>query len=383
MNLSTLWIPSWYPHKGQLFYGSFVYRQALATSQFCEVNVLYVVESDDSEIIMKETQINANFFQLVIYVPKNKWRIGKLMQFWKGYQVGWKRLKQLNKYPKIAHLHIAYPAGIFTLWLKWKHHIPFVISEHWSGYRKESQDYKGWFLKRLIEKSVQQSKKVITVSTQGKLAMQARGLTGDYTIIPNVVKVEKSSQRVVNNKGKCHLLHVSSLEDRHKNIIGLLKVIKKIAAIRNDFFLEIIGGNPLENRLYFEKKVSEMGLGEVVRFSGLIPNDEMGNRYAAADVFVSFSNMEGLSCAMLEALGAGLPVIATETGDVEKWVIKESGKVIKIADESALEMALLHMLDHHQTYNAEKIKKRIIDTCGYEVVGKRILEVYEEVLNAE
>mgnify|MGYP000533250061 CR=1 FL=1 len=380
MNLRTLWIPSWYPHKGQLFYGSFVYRQALATSQFCEIAVLYVIESEDTEMVMEETQINSNFFQLIIYIPKNKWRIGKFVQLMQAYRSGWKRLKELNKKPQITHLHVVYPSGVFALWLHWIQQIPFVISEHWTGYRKAAGDFKGWFLKGLIGQSIKQSKRVITVSNQASLAMQQHGLAGDYMVLPNVVDVKNAPKKPAKFTEKCHFIHVSSLEDRHKNITGLLTVLKELTKVRKDFFLEIIGGNPVAHREYFEQKVREMDLESHVQFTGLIPNEQMLSRLAAADVFVLFSNFEGLPCSMLEAMAVGLPVITTEIGDMNKWVTEEVGRLIEICDEAALLTALIHMLDHHQTYDGEKIRKRIIDTCGYEVVGKKIVSIYEEVL---
>lgn len=381
MTIPTLWLPSWYPHKGQKFFGSFVYRQALAVSRFCDLTVLYVVQSDDAEMLMEEMQIDDNFLQILVYVPKQKTRIGKLIQFWKAYQLGWTRLKTLNRLPKITHVHVIYPAGIFALWLNWRQKIPFVISEHWSGYRKKNGDYKGWFLTNLVERCVAKSKKIITVSNQGKLAMQQHGLDGDYTIIPNVVATDKIPSLKEKTSEKCHFVHVSSLEDRHKNITGLFKVIKALSEIRTDFFLEIIGGNPVEYRHYFEKMSADMGLQNFITFTGLIPNEKMFEQLTKADAFVSFSNMEGLSCAMLEALAVGLPVIATETGDVKEWVPDSCGTVIEIGDEPALLKALIAMIEQHTNYDAAMIRQRIVDTCGSEVVGKRITSIYQEALN--
>jgi glycosyltransferase involved in cell wall biosynthesis len=59
--------------------------------------------------------------------------------------------------------------------------------------------------------------------------------------------------------------------------------------------------------------------------------------YAAADVFVQTSGWEGFSLAVLEAMGAGLPVVAYSVGGVAEQVVDgRSGYLVKAGDVEAL-----------------------------------------------
>ena len=63
-------------------------------------------------------------------------------------------------------------------------------------------------------------------------------------------------------------------------------------------------------------EVARFGLDRHVRWAG--PMEDVAPALAAADVLVSTSDHEGLSLAMLEALAAGVPVVATHAGGVEE-----------------------------------------------------------------
>jgi glycosyltransferase involved in cell wall biosynthesis len=60
-----------------------------------------------------------------------------------------------------------------------------------------------------------------------------------------------------------------------------------------------------------------LGIEDRVRFPGFIPEAELGDYYAAADVFVSPSLAEPFGITITEALSVGTPVVATECGVAE------------------------------------------------------------------
>jgi glycosyltransferase involved in cell wall biosynthesis len=89
---------------------------------------------------------------------------------------------------------------------------------------------------------------------------------------------------------------------------------------------------------------SELGIPERVHLLGL--RDDVDTVLAAADVFAQSSRSEGLPLAILEAMAAALPVVATDVGGVSEAVIDgETGLLVPPGDPAALASSLGALLD--------------------------------------
>jgi glycosyltransferase involved in cell wall biosynthesis len=102
---------------------------------------------------------------------------------------------------------------------------------------------------------------------------------------------------------------VASLRPK-KGHIDLLDAFARVAAQVPGAALWLAGEGPLRGEL--EREVSSRGLGAAVRFLGYRPDAIAVMR--RADVFVLPSREEGMPNALLEAMGAGLPAVATDVG---------------------------------------------------------------------
>jgi len=101
--------------------------------------------------------------------------------------------------------------------------------------------------------------------------------------------------------------------------------------------LAIMGSGRLEAAL--KALAAELGVGEQVRFLGQVAN---GRRYFKAfDVFALTSDHEPFGMVLLEAMAAGVPVIASDCGGAPE-VIGAEGSVFPLRDEQALAAALHH-----------------------------------------
>jgi glycosyltransferase involved in cell wall biosynthesis len=104
---------------------------------------------------------------------------------------------------------------------------------------------------------------------------------------------------------------------------GIEYLLRAAAALQHEFpalRVEIAGSGPQRERL--EKAVTRSGLGEHVKFLGWI--DDLTPVLPRWDVFVMPSLEEGFPIAALDAMAAGLPVIATSVGGVPELI--EDGK---------------------------------------------------------
>ena len=131
--------------------------------------------------------------------------------------------------------------------------------------------------------------------------------------------------RLTHMKGQCHLL------DAVPRLLGRFP----------DLAVVLLGDGPLREVL--EKQAAELGVGGAVRFAG--HRDDARALLAAADVFALPSRHEGMPLVALEAMDAGLPVVATRViGSAEVVEDGVTGALVRPADPAALAAALERLL---------------------------------------
>ena len=124
--------------------------------------------------------------------------------------------------------------------------------------------------------------------------------------------------------------------------------------------LAIAGDGRLRDAL--RDLVADLGLCDVVHFLGRRPDAR--ELIAAADVFVMSSVWEGLPMALLEAMQAGTPVVATDVGDVSAVLLGTPSRVVAPGDVSALAQAMTATL-------ADVEAGRDLTTAGRRVIAER------------
>jgi glycosyltransferase involved in cell wall biosynthesis len=103
--------------------------------------------------------------------------------------------------------------------------------------------------------------------------------------------------------------------------------------------LVIVGGGP--ERASLEALATGLGLGERVRFAGELADPAA--LYREFDVFALSSDTEQMPLSVLEAMAAGLPVAATDVGDVRAMLAAENGACVVDRDEVALAEVLTRL----------------------------------------
>lgn len=116
----------------------------------------------------------------------------------------------------------------------------------------------------------------------------------------------------------------------------------RAAALRPGLTVAIAGRGGEEDRL--RALAGVLGISERVRLLGL--REDVARLLTAADVFVQPSRSEGLPLAVLEAMAAGLPVVASRVGGIHEAVIEgETGRLVLPGEPAALAAALADVLD--------------------------------------
>ena len=102
--------------------------------------------------------------------------------------------------------------------------------------------------------------------------------------------------------------------------------------------LVIVGSGRLEARL--KALAAELQLGDSIRFAGQVA--EIWRYFKAFDVFALSSDHEPFGMVLLEAMAAGVPIVATNCGGAPE-VVGELGALFKLGDQAQLGEALVEM----------------------------------------
>lgn len=170
--------------------------------------------------------------------------------------------------------------------------------------------------------------------------------------------------RLTSEKGHVHL--VEAAKETVTQFGGRLKFI-------------FVGDGSLRKAL--EKKACELGLDETILFLGL--RDDVPELLAISDLFVLSSLYEAQGRVIVEAMAAGLPVIATRVGGVPDVVIDgETGLLVPAADPQALASAIINVLaDREKAKQMGQAGRRRVDPeFSVETMVERIDMLYRKLI---
>jgi glycosyltransferase involved in cell wall biosynthesis len=377
-----LFLPRWYPNKYDPMWGLFVQKHAAAVSLLNKVSILYLHPIDEG---LNETEFvwtsNDQIDTLYIYYPKPKNRILYFIQFIKLYLKGL-RMIQKSKRVDIIHVHILSRMGFLAWMTSHIYGIPYVITEHWSRYLPTVNIYRGWLRKRLTERIVKNAEAVMPVTANLREAMLTHKLkNSNYQIVPNVVDDEffQTPLNTIESSTK-RIIHVSTFEDKSKNISGIVQAVKKISQQRNDFKMIFVGDGMDYERI--KKMVRDLQLDEIVEFTGLLGKEDLVNEFAKSHFLLINSNYENMPVVINEAMACGLPVLSTDVGGISEHVDHKKGYLFKVGDPYLLVESLNKMLDLFPEFDSKYIKDYAQKHFSFAAVGEAIDHVYRQIKNS-
>ncbi|MDP1846716.1 MAG: glycosyltransferase family 4 protein [Solirubrobacteraceae bacterium] len=136
---------------------------------------------------------------------------------------------------------------------------------------------------------------------------------------------------------------------REKGHDTLLAAFAQVRAAIPDARLVLVGDGP--HRPQVEAMVRAAGLSDAVRLTGRAT--QIWPHLADADVFALASPSEALGIAIMEAMAAGLPVVATDVGGIPELVTPGvTGELFAVRDHAALAGRLIDLLGSPQRLRA-------------------------------
>ncbi|AQS93742.1 hypothetical protein BXQ17_06575 [Polaribacter sp. BM10] len=355
--------------------GDFIERHAKAVSKKHKVTILHIISDENCtqkiEIVSeKKDDLDIH----IAYIKKTKSPLNKILLYRKAFL---SLLKNIGAFD-VVHLNKLYPFGIFSLYLKKTQKKPFIISEHFTGYHLPLSKNISFIEKFISKKIAKNAAFICPVSNNLKEAMQQLGFDGNYKRVPNVV----DTNLFVPSESKNSVFtisHISNMINRHKNIEGLLQVIKKLETKLANFKVEIIGENS-SKYISFANKI-DINLSNVT-FIDQIPHKEIANRLQNSDLFVLFSNYENLPCVILESFSCGVPVISTNVGGIKEYFPEDFGKLIKKNNQEELLKSILIFEKSFKTktLNKQKMHNFVIDNFSENKIALEFEKLYFKAL---
>jgi glycosyltransferase involved in cell wall biosynthesis len=175
---------------------------------------------------------------------------------------------------------------------------------------------------------------------------------------------------------------VARMNARYKGHSGFLRIAARIHRQLPDVEFLLAGDGPLRREL--EQEAQTLGLGAHVAFLG--DRRDIPAVLASMDVAVLTSDSEGLSNVILEAMAAGLPVVAYDVGGNAELVNEQRGALVAAGDEAAFAAAVERILADCSSSSLSRqqmgrnARGFAEENFGLERVRNRYLEVYETLL---
>lgn len=273
--------------------------------------------------------------------------------------------------PDIIHTHFLETSHAFANEAKVKK-IPIVMTEHWSRLLEQNVTKK---IIALCLDTYWKADKVLTVSSSLQAALY-NYLNKDLPInvVWNIVDIENFERKRNEKLNKFSFLSCGSLIRRK----GFDCLIKSFTALHSNAELIIMGDGPERSNL--ESLAQQLGVSDRVRFTGKYKREQMAEELANANCFVLASRFETFGVVYIEAMAAGVPVIATDCGGPRDFVNDKVGVLVPVDNVEALRQAMQDMIDGKVKYDSEEIRQYALDNFSPRVIAERLTKVYEEVL---
>jgi len=374
-----LYLPSWFPSRGDPYPGDFIKRHAESAALYNRITVFYtVIDETIKRARLVEEKINENLFVYIYYYPSLKGIFSAVIN-------GVKRFSALRKMynkvfvessPDIVHVHVAYPAGLFALYLKKTKGLKYIISEHDGIYMPcyDNHHIPGTFEKKMVPVIYKNAKKIHAVSKSLADALTDLKLAGTKPIvIPNVVNDNVFKYRVKGKSNTFRFIHVSSLINQ-KNPEGMLQALSLVKHKRNDFVLKIVG--PVKEK--FKKMVSDLSLEKEVILMGEIPYTRVAEEISNSDAMIHFTRYETFGCVIAESLCCGIPVIVSDLA-VTRELVTNGVNGLLVAEGVVRDLAdkILYFMETDFQINSKQVAEENQEKFNYNRVGKMFDELYD------
>jgi glycosyltransferase involved in cell wall biosynthesis len=253
---------------------------------------------------------------------------------------------------------------------------PLVYTEQWSVFLPDSPYELRPAMRPLAKLALRSAWVVLPPSRAMRDALARIAPRATFHVVPNVVDTSLFARGDASSNGDvAQIVSVGMMPPSHvKGFDFLLDAARLLTDGGRRFTLQLAGDGPM--RAAYEARVRELGLGESVRFHGVLSKPELSELLRCSDLFVLASRFDNNPCVVIEAMASGLPVVATRVGGVPEMVEPESGILVAPQDPQALAEGIADALE--RSFDARHIAERAAERYGRAQVARQLADVYDK-----
>ncbi len=250
----------------------------------------------------------------------------------------------------IIHIHMSYRGSFFRAYFIHKlcciFKIKDIIHLHGSEFKKWYDENCSEHEKKMVKKLLRESNKIIVLGREWEKRILSIEPLAKTEIVNNTVSIPNIKAKF--NKDCFNILFLGVLIKR-KGVYDLLYAISKLKDkkdLKNKKFIIAGSGNEQEK---IKNKAKDLKINEYIEFTGWIDSKQKKQLLEKSQLMVLPSYNEGLPMAILEAMSYGIPVVATNVGDISEAVINEkNGFLVKAGNIEELTNAIFKIIDCNQ-----------------------------------
>jgi teichuronic acid biosynthesis glycosyltransferase TuaC len=252
-----------------------------------------------------------------------------------GKRLGRRLAARLRRRNDVAllHGHFLHPQGLAAVTAAKRLGLPAVVTGHGFDVYDLPQRDEAW--RAVVLETLDGADAVTTVSRRNADLLRALGVpAGKLHVIPNGFDPalfhpapQAAARQALGLPAEGRLLLSVGNLVPIKGHADLLQAVQGPLSADPALQLALVGAGSEETRL--RALASELGIAGQVRFAGRRPHGEIPTWMNAADLFVLPSHAEGCVTVVQEALGCGLPVVATDVGQVPDAIHPKNGLMVE------------------------------------------------------
>jgi len=284
------------------------------------------------------------------------------------------------------HAYMATYAGLAAMLFKRRASIPYILTMQ-SGDSDRFLKLRTWFWLPWYRKIYTNADVIVAISSW--LAERARkyGYHKEVKIIPNGARLDLFSAPI-DPEARTTLRDSWGAQDTDTVILTASRLVRKngvdvlIDAMSHidDGAVLVIAGDGKERAAL---AVRAKKYGKRIRFTGEVDHNTLAHYYNAADVFVRPSRTEGFGNVFIEAMSAGLPVVATPVGGIVDFIKDNENGLLAQSEYPESVAEKINILAKNKTLRktiAEKGKNTAAQ-YSWERIAAQYEEVYQEIIS--
>tara|TARA_B100001559_G_scaffold175501_1_gene146931 strand:- start:1522 stop:2691 length:1170 start_codon:yes stop_codon:yes gene_type:complete len=290
--------------------------------------------------------------------------------------LGFKKYIKKNGIPDLIHNHSLVYSGFITENLSERYKVPFLITEHNSGFYYEEYNS----LLNDISRICNKSRICLAVSSNLRLLLNKKiDKSPDWKIHHNLVSEIFFDQKINKQpKNKFTFIGIGNLINE-KNFKLLISSFYNFNKIYPNSFLKIIG-----NGKEFKKLTSlseKLKILSSVSFLGQLSRIKTMKELNDSHVFISSSNYETFGIVSAEALALGKVVISTDNMGSSDILNKSVSITVPTNDEVEMTNAMINVYKNYEKYDPILIRKYAVGKFSPKIITNELILKYKQILD--